>query len=75
LKKKKPQTINEKVIKVRETFDQYPLIPALHSFLLAEDDKYQNLLPPLTLLDTKTREDLLNKLKEFNFTSLKNIAA
>jgi len=73
--KKKPQTINEKVIKVRETFDQYPLIPALHSFLLAEDDKYQNLLPPLTLLDTKTREDLLNKLKEFNFTSLKNIAA
>jgi 4-hydroxy-tetrahydrodipicolinate synthase len=73
--KKKPQTINEKVIKVRETFDQYPLIPALHSFLLDEDDKYQNLLPPLTLLDTKTREDLLNKLKEFNFTSLKNIAA
>ena len=30
--KKLPQTINEKVVKVRQIFDQYPLISALHYF-------------------------------------------
>ena len=72
---KKQQTINEKIIKVRQTFDQYPLISALHSFLSVEDKRYQNILPPLSLLDTKSKDELLNKLKELDFIPPKNIAA
>jgi 4-hydroxy-tetrahydrodipicolinate synthase len=72
---KKEQTMNEKIVKVRQTFDQYPLISALHSFLSVEDKKYQNILPPLTLLDAKSKDELLNKLKEVDFTPSKNIAA
>jgi 4-hydroxy-tetrahydrodipicolinate synthase len=74
-KNKKEQTLNEKVIKVRQIFDQYPLISALHSFLSVEDKKYQNILPPLTLLNTKSKDELLNKLKEVDFIPSKNIAA
>ena len=73
--KKIPQTMNEKVMKVRQTFDQYPLISALHSFLSVEDKKYKNILPPLTLLDAKSEEVLLNKLKELEFIPSKNMAA
>ena len=69
------QTINEKVIKIRKTFDQYPLISALHSFLSVEEKKYQNILPPLTLLDMKSANELLDKLKELDFIPFKNIAA
>ena len=71
---KKKQTVNEKVMKVRQVFDQYPLISALHSLLSIEDKKYQNILPPLTLLDTKSKDELLDKLKKLDFTSLNNIA-
>ena len=67
--------MNKKVIEVRETFDKYSLIPALHSFLSTEDKKYQNILPPLTLLDAKSKDELLNKLKELDFIPSKNIAA
>ena len=69
------QTMNKKIIQVRETFDEYPLISALHSFLSTEDRKYQNILPPLTLLDTNSEDELLNKLKELDFIPSKNIAA
>jgi len=72
---KKQQTINEKITKVRQTFDQYPLISALHSFLSVEDKRYQNILPPLTLLDDRSKDELLNKLKELDFMPSKNIAA
>ena len=69
------QTMNDKVIKVRETFDQYPLISALHSFLSVDEERYQNILPPLDLLDTKSKKELLNKLKQLDFIPSKNITA
>jgi len=72
---KKEQTVNEKVVKIRQTFDQYSLISALHSFLSVEDKKYKNILPPLTLLDAKSKDELLNKLKEVDFIPSKNITA
>ena len=72
---KKEQTMNEKVVKVRQTFDQYSLVSALHSFLSVEDKKYKNILPPLTLLDAKSKDELLNKLKEVDFIPSKNITA
>ena len=72
---KKQQSVNEKVIKVRQTFDQHPLISALHSFLSVENKRYLNILPPLTLLNLKAKEELMTKLKEIEFIPTKNIAA
>ena len=61
------QTMNSKLIKVRQVFDNYPLIPALHSFLSIKEEKYKIILPPLTLLHIKKKEELLIELKKVNF--------
>ena len=63
------QSSNEKLIKVRQTFDRYPLISALHSFMSVENKNYSYVLPPLTLLNPKLKEELLSKLKELDFTA------
>ena len=65
---KQQQTINEQLINVRQSFDKYPLISALHTFLSVRNNNYLYVLPPLTLLNSKQKEDLLNKLKELDFT-------
>ena len=62
------QSSNEKLIKVRQTFDRYPLISALHSFMSVENKSYSYVLPPLTLLKPNLKKELLNKLKEIDFT-------
>jgi hypothetical protein len=59
--------MNEKLVNVRQTFDNYPLISALHSFMSVENKNYLYVLPPLTLLDPNLKEELLNKLKEIDF--------
>ena len=41
---KSSQTVNAKLVSVRETFDKYNLISALHGFMSAEDKKYKNQL-------------------------------
>ena len=66
--KKQQQSVNEQLVNVRQTFDKYPLISALHSFLSVESKNYSHVLPPLTLLSSKQKEELLNKLKEIDFT-------
>ena len=63
------QSSNEKLIKIRQTFDRYPLISALHSFMSVENKNYSYVLPPLTLLNPKLEEELLSKLKELDFTA------
>jgi len=60
---KKNQTKNEQLINVRETFDQYNLISALHSFLAVGDQKFKNVLPPLILLSKEKQKELVDKLK------------
>ena len=65
---KKQQSMNEKLVNVRQTFDNYPLISALHSFMSVENKNYLYVLPPLTLLNPNLKEELLNKLKEIDFT-------
>ena len=59
----KKQEKNEHLIQVRELFDKYNLISAVHSYLGAENNLYNNLLPPLELLKEK---DLKNLIKELN---------
>ena len=72
---KKAQSKNEQLIAVRETFDKYNLISALHSFHSSIDKNYRNVLPPLTLLNKEKHEELIKKLSELNFTLEKNKAA
>ena len=73
--KKKPQTANEKLIAVRKTFDNYNLISALHTYMSTKNSKFKNLLPPLILLNSKDKKELLKKLENLKFSLDKNIAA
>ncbi len=72
---KMPQTKNDQLISVRETFDGYNLISALHSFHSIKDENYKNVLPPLTLLSEQKLKELIEKLNKLKFISEKNIAA
>ena len=71
----KIQTKNDQLIAVREIFDQYNLISALHSFHSLRDQNYRNILPPLTLLNEEKQKELLEKLHELKFSIEKNKAA
>ena len=73
--KKEVQSVNDKLIEVRETFDQYNLISALHSFLSTKDSKYEKVLPPLILLPQEKQKELINKLNNLKFIFDKNLAA
>ena len=72
---KKNQSKNEQLIKVRETFDQYNLISALHSFLSDRNKKFSNILPPLVLLSDQKKKELNAKLNELKFNLEDNLAA
>ena len=72
---KQPQTQNEKLIAVRETFDEYNLISALHSYFSVNDPKFKNLLPPLVLLPEEKKQELLAKLKKLDLIASKGKAA
>jgi 4-hydroxy-tetrahydrodipicolinate synthase len=72
---KKTQTKNAQLINVRETFEQYNLISALHSFLAVKDEKFKNILPPLILLSQAQKKELIDKLNILNFTFEENMAA
>ena len=73
--KKENQTKNEQRIAVRETFDQYNLISALHSFLSTKDEDFKNILPPLVLLSKEKQKELIDKLSNLKFLKEKNLAA
>ena len=73
--KKNEQTQNEKLIAVRKVFDGYNLISALHSYMSVKDDNFKNLLPPLVLLNSKEKKDLVNKLNNLKFVIKNNLAA
>ena len=72
---KMPQTKNDQLIGVRETFDSYNLISALHSFHSIKDENYKNMLPPLTLLSEEKQKELIEKLNKLKFNNEKNLAA
>ncbi len=65
----------EQLIRVRETFDSYNLISALHSYHSIKDENYKNILPPLTLLSEEKKNELIEKLNKLKFTGEKNLAA
>lgn len=71
----KNQSQNEKLCKVREVFDRYNLISGLHSFCSQENRLYENILPPIGLLNEIDKKDLINSLKELDFTNKSPMAA
>ena len=72
---KQKQTQTERLKKVRETFDEYNLISALHSYFSVNDPKFKNLLPPLVLLTEEKKQELLAKLKKLDLIASKGKAA
>ena len=72
---KKKQTQNEKLIAVRKVFDGYNLISAVHSYMTNKDDNFKNILPPLVLLNSEEKEDLIKKLNDLKFAIKDNLAA
>ena len=65
---KKDQTTNEILCNVRNTFEKFNLISGLHSFLSDEDNIYKNVLPPVSLLSEKDKQQLIENLNKLNFT-------
>ncbi len=69
------QLYNQKLNDVRDIFERYNLISALHTFYYKEDKIYKNILPPLSLLNEKDEMDLWDNLKKINFKSNSQLAA
>jgi len=64
---KKEQTTNEMLCNVRNTFEKFNLISGLHSFMSDEDEIYRNVLPPVSLLNQKDKQQLIEDLNKLNF--------
>ena len=64
---KKQQNLNDKLCEVRAVFEQYNLISGLHTFFSQNDKNYENILPPLRILNETEKNDLLNKLDNLDF--------
>jgi len=69
------QSNNKKLCDVRAIFDKYNLISGLHTFYSQDNKIYQNVLPPLSVLNQNDKKDLMEALKDLNFTSKSTLAA
>jgi len=67
--KDKSTTDNQKLCDVRVAFDKYNLISGLHSCYSAKDKIYENILPPLNLLEQNDYQNLIKNLNSLNFKS------
>ena len=64
---KNEQTVNEKLCKVREVFEQFNLVSALHTLLGTKESVYNNILPTLNILDEEKKQKLILELNSLNF--------
>ena len=71
----KNQIYNQKLIDVRNEFEKYNLISALHTFKSKEDKIYTNLLPPLDVLNEVDDKNLMQNLKKLDFQLNSKLAA
>ena len=69
------QEVNIQLCDVRGTFEKYNLISGLHTFYKNKDSFYENLLPPLRILNKEEEVDLLNNLEKFSFSLKSSMAA
>lgn len=70
----KEQTLNQKLCDVRNTFEKYNLISGLHTYLAKKNQIYKNILPPLSILNSKEEKELIENLDKLNF-SMKSLKA
>ena len=68
------QTANEKLCEVRNVFEKYNLISALHTYYSKKNHHYKNVLPPLSILNSKDEKELTDNLDKLNF-SIKSLMA
>ena len=71
----KEQEVNSKLCNVRDEFEKYNLISGLHTFFKSKDSIYENLLPPLRILNKEEEIDLLNNLQKLDFSFKSSMAA
>ena len=71
----KEQTFNENLCAVRAEFEKYNLISGLHTYYGKNDHIYRNLLPPLSILNSKDEKDLIKNLEKLNFSLNNTMAA
>jgi len=69
------QTINQNLCDVRSEFEKYNLISGLHTFFGKKDKRYRNLLPPLSVLNSKDEKELIDNLNKLNFSLKQSMAA
>ncbi|MDC1178195.1 dihydrodipicolinate synthase family protein [Candidatus Pelagibacter sp.] len=67
----KEQTVNQKLCDVRNIFEKYNLISGLHTYYSINDSIYKNVLPPLSILNSKDEKKLINNLEKLNFSTKK----
>ena len=64
---KKEHNLNKKLCEVRAVFEQYNLISGLHTFFGQNDKNYENILPPLRILNETEKNNLFNQLDTLDF--------
>ncbi len=64
---KKKNNLNKKLCDVRAVFEQYNLISGLHTFFGQNDKNYENILPPLRILNETEKNNLFNQLDTLDF--------
>ena len=72
---KKQQTANQKLCDVRNAFEKYNLISGLHTFYSKNDLIYKNVLPPLSILNSKEEKELIDNLEKLDFSIKPPMAA
>ena len=69
------QTVNQNLCDVRLVFEKYNLISGLHTLFGKENIYYRNLLPPLSILNSKDQKELIDNLDKLNFSLKQSMAA
>ena len=63
----KKQTMNQRLCNLRNIFEKYNLISGLHAYYSINDPIYKNILPPLSILNSKDKKELIDNLEKLNF--------
>ena len=65
--KKKNQTLNTKLCKIRNAFDKHNIISALHTYMSKKDPYFKNVLPIIDLLPKNEENKLFEELDKLEF--------
>ena len=69
------QTVNQKLCDVRNSFEKYNLISGLHTYYSKHNQFYENVLPPLNILNSQDEKELMENLEKLNFAIKPSMAA